>query len=166
MDPLQEGEGTPVAFASQIPLFAREQLTPELVAEITPLLVRHYDEVAVDKDIPLSPRWDVYFGMQEKGNLYIYTSRLAGRLIGYNAFINDKHLHYSTAESSGNDVIFIDPTERGFGRQFIRWTIERLRAAGVQLNSYHVKLSHDWGHILREMGFEPREVVWVKRLDK
>ncbi|HEV3028780.1 MAG TPA: GNAT family N-acetyltransferase [Planctomycetota bacterium] len=166
MESLPEGEGTPVAYAPPLPVFAREPLTPELVAEVVPLLISHYEEVSSDKDIKLDPRWDRYFDMQESGALVVYTSRLGGRLIGYNAFLVDLHLHYATMLLGSNDVIFIDPVERGFGRQLIQWCMEQLRELGCQLNAYHVKLSHDWSHILAEMGFEAREVIWVKRLDK
>lgn len=168
MEELREGEGTPVAFVPPqvVTDLARERLTPELVAEVTPLLMAHWREVAGDKDIPLEPRWDLYFDMQDLGKLLVYTARREGRLIGYNAFFKDRHLHYATSLQGANDVIFIDPRERGFGRAFIRFCIDQLTAEKVQVNSYHVKLSHDWGHVLAEMGFEPREVVWVKRLDK
>ncbi len=166
MDEIREGEGSPVAYAPPMPVFARESLTPELVAEVTPLLMAHYTEVANYQDIPLRPRWEQYFTLQELGALLVYTSRQAGRLIGYNAFLKDRHLHYGTSMQAANDVIFIDPRQRGFGRKFIAWCVEQLRAAGAQVNSYHVKLSLDWGHILAEQGFEPVETVWVKRLDR
>lgn len=180
---MREGEGTPVQFAPTaevthepvretllgsrlLPIFAREDLTPELIAEITPLLMAHYAEVSGDLDIPLDPRWDLYFGMQDGGKLLIYTSRILGRLVGYNAFFKDQHMHYVTLVHSANDVIFIDKAERGFGRQFIRWCVDQVRDSGARMMSFHVKLSHDWSHILAEMGFTAREVVWVKRLDK
>lgn len=165
VEEFREGEGSPVAFAPA-PIFARETLTPELVAEVVPLLIAHWTEVAHYRDIPLDPKWDRYYQLQEIGALLVYTSRLNGRLIGYNAFFKDGHLHYRQSMQGGNDVIFIDPRERGFGRRFIAWCVEQLRAEGVQVNSYHVKVSHDWGHILAEQGFEPVEVVWCKRLDK
>lgn len=166
MDEFREGEGTPVAYAPPPAVFDCERLTPELVSEVGPLLMAHWREVAGDKDIPLSPRWDIYSLLEGSDKLFIYTARIRGRLVGYNAFFVDPHVHYGTALQATNDVVFIDPRERGFGRKFLAWCAEHLRAAGVQLMSYHVKKSHDWGHVLAEQGFLPREVVWVKRLDK
>lgn len=155
-----------MAYAPPAAVFARERLTPELVAEVTPLLQAHWREVATDQDIPLSPRWDLYDAFQEADRIRVYTARIGGRLVGYNAFLLDRHLHYSTSLLATNDVIFIDRTERGFGRRFIAWCADQLRAEGAQVNAYHVKLSHDWSHVLAEQGFEPRETIWVKRLDK
>ena len=78
------------------------------------LLARHWEEVAVDHDsIPLAPDWDRAFALQAAGVLRTAALRRNGRLIGYNAFHVLQPLHYRMTTHAVNDVLYVDPDERG-----------------------------------------------------
>ena len=63
--------------------FAAEPLTDTLWAELIPLLIAHYHEVAHFRDIPLAPDRAGYQRIWDAGMLRIYTARADGQLIGY-----------------------------------------------------------------------------------
>ena len=147
--------------------YQREQLTEALISEVTPLISKHYKEIAHYQDIPLNPNWDQYLAIQENNASRLYTARDDnGVIIGYACFFVRHNPHYSTSLQAVNDVIFIDKERRGFGREFIAWCDEQLRADGVQVVYHHIKFAHDWSPILRRMGYEEQDKIMSRRLDR
>lgn len=173
MDDIREGEGAPVPYSKNpvdeifsLPIFAREDLTTALISEVSPMLMAHWMEVARYPDMRLDPDWEKYLRIQEHGGLRIFTAREDGRLVGYNAFFVDTHLHYKTWRLASNDVIFINRMERGFGKHFRAFCEMKLKDEGIRVATYHVKREHaGWEKGLERDGFENVERIWVKRLD-
>jgi hypothetical protein len=146
--------------------FRTEPLTDGLIGEITPLLREHYLEIAHYQDIELDPDWNKYFSIQANGSLKIFTARdEENRLHGYNCYFIHQNPHYRKSLQATNDVIFIRKTSRGFGREFIAWCDEQLRAMGVQVAYHHVKAAHDWTPMLERMGYDFQDKIMSRRLD-
>ena len=159
--------GNRMAVDATTATYQREQLTDALIEEITPLLVRHYTEIAHYQDIKLDPDWSAYFNIQANGPMRIYTARAEDHaLIGYSCFFVRYNPHYSRSLQAVNDVIFIDKERRGFGRQFIAWCDGQLKAEGVQVVYHHIKFAHDWSPILERMGYEAQDKIMSRRLDR
>ena len=64
-------------------VYAEETLN-QAKADAIPLLIRHYEEIALNKDIiKFNPNWDMYEKYESIGALKIYTAREDGIMIGY-----------------------------------------------------------------------------------
>lgn len=138
----------------------------DVLEEIKPLLQAHWREIAHYQDIPLQPDYDWYLTCPA---LRCFTSRnQGGRITGYVVFGVAANKHYMTSVQAVQDILFVDPRDRGgVGRQLIRSSDAALKAEGVQVVYHHQKLAHPaLGELLRGEGYEPVEVIWAKRLDK
>lgn len=143
------------------PVFAEEKLTA-IIPEIEPLIKKHYEEISANKQFPLAPCWGEYSALEEVGYLKTYTARKHGQLVGYNIFFFKSHIHYATFKTAQNDVLFIHPEHRGFGKMFIDWCDMKLELAGADAVFYHVKMKHDFGHALESLGHKPVEKIYMK----
>lgn len=137
--------------------------------EIAELCVAHWEEIALDKDIPLSPDWDRYTLLEQAGHLRTYTARVDGELVGYAVFIVSPALHYSTSLQAIQDVIFLHPDHRRgrAGMSLVRLSESSLRDEGVQVVFHHAKKDHPaLGILLERMGYGVADILYKKRLDK
>ncbi len=140
----------------------------ERLDELKPLLPGHYEELALDKDkVPLDPRYDVYFALEEKGELLFVTLRDAGVLVGYFIGFVAPCLHYRTCLTCTMDIFYVHPEARGgrAGIKLFRFVEAELRRRGV--NRWHVgsKLHKDVGRLFEMLGFTPIETYYSKWLE-
>lgn len=154
--------------------FHREPLTQSLWDEALPLLFAHWKEVAHYQDIELTPDIETYTRLEANGVIRVFTARAprydvppddrSGLLVGYALFIVTPHLHYRQVVQAQNDVIYIQPDQRGtMPLRFIDFCTESLFADGVDLVCHHPKVAHNFGPILERQGFSPMDVLYVKR---
>lgn len=148
--------------------FDREAMTHALYEEMTPLLMKHYEEVAHFKDIPLDPDIDFYVKLEEGGYLRTYVARDEedGKIIGYSVFILRRNPHYKGSLQASQDVIFIDPKRRGFGKEFILWCDDQLKKEGADVSYHHVKVKPelDFSPLLRKLGYQYIDAIYGRRL--
>ena len=146
-------------------IFQRERFH-DVIDEAMPKLMLHYDEVGLDKDIPLEPMWDKYHEAEASGYLRVFTARLNDyRLIGYNCFFVTPCFHHKSSIQARQDVIYIDKEQRGFGRSFIDWCDHQLAKEKVQKVHAVVKAAHNFGSMLESLSYKLCEHVYVRRLD-
>lgn len=148
--------------------FQREELTPEFWAEAFPLLAAHWAEVAHYKDIPLDPHIENYSQLQATNRVRIFTLRRGDQreLVGYAAFFLSHNLHYRSTLQAQQDVIYVDPSERGTtGYRFIKDCDEALRTEGIRVVYHHVKAAHNFGPMLERIGYELVDHIYARRLD-
>jgi hypothetical protein len=146
--------------------FQREPLEPGMW-EAKPLLEAHWEEVAHFKDIPLNPDYGIYQQLEAMGVLRIYSMRREdGSLSGYVVFLVKPNLHYQQSLQAFQDIVYVDPNERLNGAFFLMWCDEQLKAEGVQVVCHRVKHAVDFGPLLKRIGYESVETMWVRRLDK
>lgn len=136
------------------------------------LMLAHWEEVAVDKDIiPFAPDWPRCFQLERAGVLWSAALRRDGQLIGYNAFHVLPHIHYRHSIHAVNDVVYLDPDERGMaGVRLIRGTEKLLKELGVLKVMYrskvHVKIgarkAATIGDMLCHIGYRLDEEVYSK----
>lgn len=138
----------------------------DIVGELKPLLELHYHEIAHHKDIPLDPDYDVYQKLQDIGAIICFTARRDGHLIGYNIFFVRHNMHYKTSKQAVQDVVFIHPEFRGFGKKFFLYCDEILKQEGVQVVYHHIKAAHNFGKMLESIGYSLVDLIYGKRLDK
>jgi GNAT superfamily N-acetyltransferase len=143
------------------PVFAREPLTDALLAELKPLLERHWHEIAVHQDIPLDPDYDRYFRMAAHGALFPFVVRVDGRIVGYAPFIVTPHLHYRTSKWAQNDIIWVAPEYRrgGLGSSLVSFVITYLKRQGVVVINIDAKTAHpELSAMLDAMNFSRIEI--------
>ena len=145
-------------------VFAREVCTADLMAELMPLFELHYLEIAHYKDIPLEIDVARYLAIEAQNALRFYVARVAGKSVGYAIYIVNYNLHYMGSLQAAQDVIFIEPVQRGFGQQFIQWCDDRLHDDGVQVVAHHIKAAHNFGPMLERMGYELVDLIYSRRL--
>ncbi len=148
--------------------FKVEPFTAELFAEVAPLMISHWGEIALFKDtVPLDPDYDAYAQAQAAGRLRFFTCRdEAGALQGYAVFFVINHPHYKTTLFAVQDVLFVQPELRhaGSGAKLILWCDQQLKAEGVGVVSQHVKVDHDFGPMLERMGYVLADKIYLRRL--
>lgn len=146
--------------------FKRDSLR-ECWDELLPLFKLHYEEIAHYKDIPLDPDSEMYFKLEDMGMFKTFTVRDQNmKIIGYAGYFIKHNIHYKTSLQATQDVLFIDPKNRGKGFKFISWCDEQLRNDGVQVVSHHVKAAHNFGKLLERIGYELQDLIFTRRLDR
>ena len=145
-------------------IFAQE-LFSDAFKDMEPLLIMHYEEISHHKHIPIEPWIERYQQLEDAGALKIFTVREESGLIGYAVFIVSRSLHNCQIIQAVQDIVFIEKEKRGFGKSFLAWCDEQLKALGVQIVYHHVNHKHNWGSLLDKLGYELVDLVYGKRLD-
>ena len=146
--------------------FSEETLC-QCLDEAKPLLVDHWENIALNKDtIALDPLWDTYKKLEETGNLKIITARQEEKLVGYAAYVISPSLHYSDQIIADADVFWLDPDYRKgmAGMRLFKQAEKVLKSYGVTRVLNKVKIHFDVGKVFERMGYDPIERVYSKSL--
>lgn len=146
--------------------FAIENLA-KVRREIEPLLMEHWNEIALNKDIiKLNPDWREYARLDELNALRIYTARKDGELMGYFVIMVSRSLHYKDHLFANNDIVFLTkPARKGLtGLKLVKFAIESLKAEGVTKLHINTKTHQPFDPIMARLGFEEIETVFSKVL--
>lgn len=135
--------------------------------ELAPLSAAHFAEVA---DLPhghaLSLDQDGYAAAEKAGAHVFCTARTeAGRLVGYLSMFLRRHVHAKVL-SAYQDAIFLEAEHRqGWNAQGLIASADAwLRERGVGIVYQFVPTAHDFGAVLRQLGYNPTEIVWSRHL--
>jgi hypothetical protein len=136
--------------------------------EISDLLKKHWEEVALDRDvIKLDPAWDQYQLLDSIGVLHITTVRSNGRLVGYYINVIKEHLHYKQSRTAFSDVFFIEEQYRFTGGVRMFKAMEGfMKAKGVEkiYCTHKLHVNDQIGGILLRLGYRHIENVWSKMI--
>lgn len=136
-------------------------------ADIIPLLEKHWEEVALNKEkIKLNPDWDAYANLEDAGVLKIFTARANSKLIGYFVVFVKSHIHYKDHLFCYNDVIFVDEEYRkGFtSTRLIKFAEKCLKADGVEVMIVNTKRHKPFDSLLIWLGYKHIENIYSKVL--
>lgn len=143
----------------------------DIMVELAPLFVWHWDEIASDKDvIPLDPAWDQYLILDDIDQLHIITARDGAELVGYFFAVVHPHLHYKTSLTAWSDIFYLLPRyKQGLAagvrlRRLIREAEKMLRDLKVQKVYIVTKKQHDLSRLLDREGYRFVELVHTKLL--
>lgn len=143
--------------------FARESVA-QVLDEIKPLLEKHWEEIAHFKDIPLDPDYSAYENGEKAGRIRVFTARHDGVLVGYAVFYLG-NLHYKSTATAAQDILFVLPEHRGMtGYRLIEYCDNQLRSEGIKVVYQHVKVAHDFGPLLKRMGYVAVDNLYARRL--
>ena len=149
--------------------FAAEKFS-DVLPELRELIPLHWAEIAVHKDIPLDPDFDLYGKLAELGVFRLYTARTDnGKLIGYAGFfVRAGHMHYKGHTWAASDVIWLHPDYRqeGIGTALAGFWDEQLKLLGVHVVHVTAKVEHPaLAYMLRGVGYKVVEAGYDKRLN-
>lgn len=136
-------------------------------ADIIPLLEKHWEEVALNKEkIKLNPDWDAYANLEDAGILKIFTARDDRKLLGYFVVFVKSHIHYKDHLFCYNDVIFVDEEYRkGFtSPRLIKFAEKCLKADGVEVMIVNTKRHKPFDSLLVWLGYKHIENLYSKVL--
>ncbi len=137
----------------------------EFVKEVQPLLAKHYDELALNKDkVPLDPQYEVYAEREAAGQVLLMTLRDAGKLVGYFVGFVAPGLHYKTCLTLTMDIFWTHHDIRGgfAGVRLFRAVEKEAKRRGVQRIFYGSKLHKDAGRMFEFLKMEPIETYYSK----
>jgi len=133
-----------------------------LNAEAQELFSCHAAEVTHD-----TPALDVpsYLDLERHGGLIVVTARRDGKIIGYFTLKMSRHQHFNL-RAAASDMIFVTKSERkhGVGSALMTKALDHLRWLGISRIYFGMKVRAPFRKLLRGMGFEPEEEIWVKEL--
>ena len=135
--------------------------------EIQPLLVRHWEEVALDRDtIPLVVDYAVYDALAANGSLQIMTVRAAGELVGYFWAVVRTHPHYALTLMAFTDIVYIAPDHRKgmTGVKLFTEMEKHLRGMSVEKIFAGTKEKLNLGPIYKRLSYVVHEVIYSKVL--
>jgi len=135
--------------------------------ELKPILPRHWEELALNKDrVPLDPQYDIYLAREARGEIMYVTLREAGRLLGYFVGFVAPGLHYRTCLTLTMDIFYVCPEERGRrgGVTLFQEVLREAKRRGVQRVFVGSKLHKDASRLFEALGFEPVETYYSKWL--
>lgn len=149
-------------------LVAQAEAYTTCLPELRLLYPSHWEELAVDHDIPLAPRYDIYEAMDKAGLVLLTTLRDDGALAGYFIGFLMPEMHYGGCLACTGDIFYVRPYLRKLdpwaGVKLFRFTETVLRDRGVQRWYAVSKLLRDSGAMLRRLGFTAIETNYSKRL--
>jgi hypothetical protein len=143
--------------------FAREKPL-DVIEEMVPLIVAHHKEISLHPDLKLKPNLTRYQQLEDLGALRIYTARKDSKLLGYMIFLISESLHFENVTDAYQDILYIDPSHRGFGLSFFRWVDTQLKNDGVNFILQNVTTKCDFSPLLKRLRYELCDYLYVKRL--
>lgn len=142
--------------------FARESFEPTW-PELLPLLQEHWKEVS-HYDTPLDPNVEIYKLLDDVGAARLFTARENGKLVGYCGYSVSADMHSKSYINAIQDVLYIKPEKRGFGKEFLKWCDNQLEEEGVHFISRSTTKKCDYGQILEKLGYEPVATTYCRRI--
>jgi GNAT superfamily N-acetyltransferase len=139
----------------------------DVIEEAKPLLARHWEEVALNKDtVPLDPDWARYAAVEALGQLSVVTVRAAGRMIGYCCMVVQPGLHYRSCLEARMDIFWIAPEYRGRmgGVRLFRAVEAELKRRGVKRMYVGSKLHKDSSRLFEALKYKEIERWYSKTL--
>ena len=148
-------------------VFSKESFTNDLADEALSLAELHNKEIGgVLEDVSVRIPKEFYKNLDESGLLKTFCIRKNGKLMGYNVFTSMNHPQYNVL-SAQHDSMFLHPSVRlGFNAvKFLRWCDEMLKRDGVVFVTQNVTVKKDFSSILKRIGYEPYETIYIKKLN-
>lgn len=145
----------------------QEEYFEDVIDEIKPLLERHWEEIALNKDkIPLDPDYEAYRKLSDAGAIHYTTVRDDGKLIGYAIYFLIGNLHYSSLAIAESDIFWLAPEYRkgSVGIRLIKAAEKFLVELGVNHIINKVKLHYDVGSLFESLGYKPFERLYSKHI--
>ena len=145
----------------------QEESFDQVIADIKPLLEKHWEEIALHKEvIKLNPDYAKYESMCKAGIMKIITARDGLKLAGYCIMLLYYHMHYKDHYMAMDDIFFIDKEYRKglVGVKLFIKTEEIMKQYGITKLSMNVKVHNDVSAIFERLGYKETERMFTKMI--
>ena len=145
----------------------QKELFAAIAPELPPLFMKHWEEVALDRDvIKLAPDWIGYVALEAQGALQVVTARDDGKLVGYYFVFIRPNLHYRDSKTAFTDIFYLDPDYReGLNGLKLFTAMEGLlRAQGVQKFYVVTKVHLPLTMLMKRLKYRFIERIYTKLL--
>jgi len=137
----------------------------ECLEEMKPLLLSHYEEVAMYQDkVKFNPDYDKYYALEAAEALHIVTVREGNTLIGYFVSLIMPHMHYKDNNYAVNDILYIheDYRKSKVGLDMFLFAEECLKVQGVDVLCIHMKTAIPFDSLCEGLGYDYAERNYTK----
>lgn len=131
--------------------------------DLSPLVELHYAELFPSVMGNLKLARERYEQMGRAGFLRCYTMRVHGVMVGYCSMLVMDH-HHTGQLNATEDAVYILPTSRGHGQEFMKWVDDQLADEGVRAVYRTTRAVRDHGALLCRMGYTLSETTYERRL--
>lgn len=130
------------------------------------LIAEHLEEL--NGTLHYEPQLDrtKYCLFEQHGQLACYTARTQdGSLVGYSTYFVGNHPQNPGSVRACQDSLFLRRMYRrgNVGMRFIEYCCDQLKARGVDYIYQYVPVTTAFGPVLKRLGFEQTEEVWLRR---
>lgn len=145
----------------------RERYSPELIAEMLPLLEENWvRSESYIGELPLDPDFEKYRKLDALDMVKCFTARRGGELVGYVVYFTAFSLHHRTVKSAHGDIVYVK-ADLGLGRVvflLLEAAEATMRAEGVQYCGWFVHQDGRARQILERRGYKADELVMEKKI--
>lgn len=134
----------------------QQEFLDTFIPDASPLIEKDWLEVQHDSATSkVDPDWDLYYLLEGKGNLYIFTCRVDGKLAGYFTAFVAPNPHSKGSLLVSNDAIFLDKPYRlgHIGIKLIRFSEECLRKDGYESLQITTTELNPIDNLMRRLGY-------------
>jgi GNAT superfamily N-acetyltransferase len=135
--------------------------------EFDSLVIKNWEDTGLKKyGLNLNPDWTAYEVMNQAGLIGVYTVRKDTDLVGYLVVLARAHPHYKDHVFASNDILFIDKEHRKglLGYFLIKYVVEDLEKLGVSVLLFNTTVEKPYDPILKRLGFDLTEKLYMKFL--
>ena len=144
----------------------QEEKYSDCISELKLIYPAHYEELAVEKSIPLEPDYETYANIDKLGRITLITCRKDSELIGYIIFFVNTQMHYKSCIAAHEDIYYLKKEHRHgrIGIKLFQFAEEALKQKGVHRVIFGTKVYLDNSKLFEYLGYRFYEKLYTKLL--
>ena len=144
----------------------QEEAYSDCIEELKAIYPDHYEELAVEKSVPLEPDYQTYLHLEKLGKISLITCRKDSELIGYVMFFLNTHMHYKSCVVAHEDIYYLKkPYRKGrIGIKLFQYAEQAMREKNVNRIVYGTKVYLDNSKLFEYLGYRFYEKLYTKLL--
>ncbi len=143
----------------------QEESLHRVIREVIPLSYKHYQEIGLT--YPYDPNIDGILDFAIADKVTLITIRYGELLVGYALYLIGPFKHSMSTEYASLEAIYILPAFRnGFlAKRVLNFGEEKVKEKGAKFITVASTEKYPIAKLLSFAGYEPLEVLYVKRLE-
>jgi len=144
----------------------QEEAYSKCIDELKAIYPEHYEELAVEKSVPLEPDYETYLLLEKLGKISLITCRKDNELIGYIMFFINTHMHYKSCKVAHEDIYYLmKPYRQGrIGIKLFQYAEQAMREKKIDRIIFGTKVYLDNSKLFEYLGYRFYEKLYTKLL--
>jgi len=150
-----------------MPITYQQEPLFKVVPDVIDLAYLDWEEMYHDKEAyPFDPDWDLYYLLEDNGNLLVFTARDSGKLIGYFSVIIGPSLHSKGKFVVSNDIIYLHRDYRKglIGVKLFKFSEDCLLESGYNQLQVITSEKNNIDSLLKRLDYKKIETKFEKKL--